>query len=130
MKVEFNKHGVCMCETCLFWQTCAQNITAGEYREESGFTPKVLFSANECLTADTPPVFQDGKMVPENIDHLDCGMVSINDNPSDSLQEKYNELKSVANSAYNILVEALGDCCDPEVDKVIRQLKKVIEEKS
>lgn len=53
MKIELDEWGCCLSSKCRYTGTCAQHSSAGDFRTEDGFRPKLEWRAEgwECSTA-------------------------------------------------------------------------------
>jgi hypothetical protein len=71
---------ICLEETCLYRKSCANHVSAGDFRSEDGFTPKLSLGQGNvyCKTTDHLPMskFDD---LPDNLDHLQSGLMLWDD---------------------------------------------------
>ena len=72
---------ICLEETCLYRKNCANHVSAGDFRSEDGFTPELnLRQGNvHCKTTDHLPMSGFGGKLPDNIDHLQSGLMVWDD---------------------------------------------------
>ncbi len=70
-------------EDCIYKRTCANHVSAGDYRMEDGFTPELqfikaqapdnqFFSSHEfyCATKDRNPIYYEYEVLPINHEEL------------------------------------------------------------
>lgn len=98
MKVQLELHefgGIsCLSDDCPFQKACANHESAGDYRSEDDFTPKLILNHGEyfCNTYDCKPSDEDYMNTsPENYDKLGCGSLSQKDLGTESLKENWNQ---------------------------------------
>lgn len=72
---------VCNDEKCKFVKTCANHRTAGDYRNEDGFSPDIRQSGNDyvCLSKGSPASKTIYGQEPSNVVELDRGEVNLED---------------------------------------------------
>lgn len=73
----------CLSESCQYQKTCANHVSAGDYRSEDGFSPEISMVGDEffCLTMERVPSaeYQRNclKSLPFNVDALNTGMLTL-----------------------------------------------------
>jgi len=80
----YNGGGVgCLSEECKYTKTCANHASAGDYRDEDGFTPDLVIEHGEyvCRSADQPVLAEEWRLntverLPANYDAFGCGSLS------------------------------------------------------
>ena len=67
----------CNSDRCSFKKECAQHVSAGQFREESGFTPEIEKSGDNymCNTFGRKSSDDLNRIVPDNIETLNHGML-------------------------------------------------------
>lgn len=113
IKIEILKAGAILChsEECKFRSECANHVTAGDWRSESGFSPELSVvdkSTGECSTFD-----RNGSEEPENVDDLGSGLliwkngvVRLAYQPDISLTSLYEVARMPVTDSVELLKEA------------------------
>lgn len=83
MKIELELYeygGIgCLSKDCKFLKSCANHVSAGDYRTEDGFKPDLIEENGEriCHTYDQPiSKFSDFHFLPVNYDKLKRGAIN------------------------------------------------------
>jgi hypothetical protein len=83
--IEIDGHGCCLSATCLYRKTCAQHETAGDFRSEGGFSPKINVSDEGVISCETIKETSDGhakyRIEPNNVLELGRGFKKISKKP-------------------------------------------------
>jgi hypothetical protein len=72
---------ICLEETCLYRKNCANHVSAGDFRSEDGFTPKLSLGQGNvfCKTTDHLPLTGLDENFPDNFYHLQSGLMLWDD---------------------------------------------------
>lgn len=104
--------------TCPYTATCANHNSAGDFRTEAGFTPRLALLANatglrECATADTLTAWGGG-CDPAASCNLGCGALCVDGStascplPSDDTVPAKRTFQDALRDAHTALDEAWG----------------------